>query len=309
MIEEKKKVSANETIIRMIHFMHHEKMDLFYKAVDEYSNGLATSSRYHFRLKKIVDEKPLKLIRLNDISDDVKKLISSNIFSEDNVFLNDSTKEVIDELILEWKNADVYNFHNLKIRNKILLHGSTGNGKTTIARHISKLAELPFIEINSDAIIDSHIGNTSSNINRIFNKIQDPCILFWDEIDSIGRKRGIGTDSAAGMENDRMVNSILVNLDRLSNKVILIGATNRRDVLDSAFVRRFDLKYELPAPTDQEKERFSKQMFEYYKLPMAIMPTSFEKYNSYSEIKSMLMDLARKFVLDTILTNNNGQAL
>lgn len=65
--------------------------------------------------------------------------------------------------------------------------------------------------------------------------------MFWDEVDTIGRKRGKGNDSAAGMENERMVNSILVNIEKLSNDVIFIGATNRREVLDSAFLRRFDV--------------------------------------------------------------------
>jgi SpoVK/Ycf46/Vps4 family AAA+-type ATPase len=216
--------------------------------------------------------------------------------------LNDPTKLLLDDLLLEWKNTDVYKYHNLPIRNKILFHGTTGNGKTTIARHVAKLSNLPFVEVNADVIIDSRIGNSGQNISQIFNEIKEPCVLFWDEVDTIGRKRGMANDSAAGMENERMVNSILVNIEKLSNDVIFIGATNRREVLDTAFLRRFDVQFELTAPDELQKDIFLKQLVEYYKLPESYLEIDLTKLNSYSEIKLMLMDLARKYILSNLQT-------
>jgi len=300
---ESKKITANDTIISMIHHINNDKRDLFYKSVEDYTATLSTGGNIHYRLKRLLNSKPMKLVQLDMLPKELKKLIQCSEVTDDNVFLNQETKSLIDELLLEWENRDVYKYHNLPVRNKILLHGVTGNGKTTIARHIAKLSNLPFVEINADLIIDSHVGNSGQNIFKIFNEINDPCILFWDEVDTIGRMRGKGTDSAAGMENERMVNSILVNIEKLSNDVVFIGATNRRSVLDSAFLRRFDVQFELEPPTETQKSMFAKQIVQYYKLPDSYMNTDLLNLISYSEIKMVLMDLARKYVLSNIKTD------
>lgn len=296
---QKKKVSANDTIVSMLNHINMDKRDLFYKSAEEYCKTLAKSGNYHHRIKRLIDEKPLKLMRLDSLSDDIKKLVIQNKITEDNVYLNEKTKIIIDELLLEWKNAETYKFHNIPIRNKILLYGPTGNGKTTLARHIAKLTDLPFVEINADMIIESKIGNSGLNIYKIFNQTNQPCVLFWDEIDSIGRKRGLGTDSAAGMENERMVNSFLINFEKLNSEVIFIGATNRKEIIDSAFLRRFDLQFELSSPSNEEKNRFAKQMYEYYKLPTENI-VSFDSYNSFSDIKLELLNIARKHIVEQL---------
>lgn len=296
-----KKVTANSTILDMMLAIHKNDLDLFYKSAETYLSNLARSNESYDRIRRLIAEKPKKLIQLKDLSADIRKLITFNIdYNNENVFLNNDIQILIDELLIEWKNIDAYKSHNIPIRNKILLHGATGNGKTTIARYIAKLVELPFVEVNSDFIIDSHIGNTGTNINKIFNQIKEPCVLFWDEVDTIGRKRGVGSDSAAGMENERMVNSILVNLDKMSDDVIFIGATNRMNVLDSAFLRRFSIKHELPNPTKQEKEKFIIQMVKYYNIPNKYETELICKYYSFdnfSDIKLALTDYARKYIL------------
>ena len=298
--ETKNKITANDTIVSMLNYINSGKKDLFYKSVEDYASLLGKNSSIRYRINRLISEKPKEFIRLENLSSDIKNLITQSPITEDNVFLNDVTKSIIDELLLEWSNSEVYKFHNLPIRNKILFHGTTGNGKTTVAKHIAKLSNLPFVEVNSDTMIDSKIGNSGFNIHKIFNQINQPCVLFWDEVDTIGRKRGIGGDSAAGLENERMVKSILVNIEKLNNDVIFIGATNRREVLDSAFLRRFDVQFELTAPSELEKEKFAKQMIEYYKLPESFLPETLSQYNSYSEIKMMFMDLARKFILNKL---------
>ncbi len=294
------KVTANDTIVSMLHNINMDKLDLFYKAASDYTKTLARSNNFHNRIERLIAEKPLKFVQLNSLPNDLKKLITISTNTEENVFLNDLTKELIDELVIEWRNSETFKFHNLGIRNKLLFHGITGNGKTTIARHIAKISNLPFVEINADVMIDSKLGNTQYNIHQVLNGIKEPCVLFWDEIDSIGRKRGMVDGSSAGMENERMVNSILVNIEKLNNDVIFIGATNRKDVLDTAFIRRFDVVFELTAPSLSEKDLFAKQMMDYYKLPKTFMPQTLSSYISYSEIKNMFMDLARKFVLDSL---------
>jgi SpoVK/Ycf46/Vps4 family AAA+-type ATPase len=179
-----------------------------------------------------------------------------------------------------------------------LLYGATGNGKTTIARHIAKLYNIPFIEIKSEEVIDSHLGTTSGNIYKIFDGIKEPCVLFWDEVDSVGGKRGGTAKNSAEHENDRMTNSILVNLDRLSPDVMFIAATNRVDVLDSAFIRRFDVKFEIPPPSNEEKEMFFNSIIEHHRIPVSMPDLS--KVNSMAEIKDLVMQLARTYISNNI---------
>ena len=152
-------------------------------------------------------------------------------------------------------------------------------------------------------MIDSRIGSTGTNIHNIFNQIKFPCVLFWDEVDTIGRARGKGNDSAAGMENERMVNSVLVNIEKLKNDVVFIGATNRREVLDTAFLRRFDAQLELSHPSKAEKDLFAQKLIEYYKLPLATYETS--SFSNFSDIRLDLVEYARKHVLSEIQSRTN----
>lgn len=300
MEENKKKLSVNDTITRMIRSVNANNISDFYKIVEQYAETFVYNSNTRYTLLSLVRQRPIQLRSLDELSNDIKKLIIKNELKDENVFLNDQTNKLIEELLLEWKNISVYQYHNLKVRNKILLHGITGNGKTTIARYISKKSELPFIQIKSDEVIDSHLGSTGSNIYKIFNDIKEPCIIFWDEVDSIGCKRGSTDNSSASTENDRITNSVLLNIERLKDDVIFIGATNRKDVLDSAFIRRFDVSFEITPPKDIEKINFAEQLIDYYKIP--IKSPNLSKLNSYSEIKNIIVEIARTHILNLIKT-------
>lgn len=295
-----KKLSPNETIALLVNAINSDSKENFYKTAEQYQKSLAPNGEMSWRIKRLLNDKPKQFTQLSELSSDIKKLIVQKDVGEECVYLNGNAQKFIDDLLIEWKNADLFKYHNLGVRNKILLHGPTGNGKTTIARHIARLTELPFIEVNADLIIDSHIGSSGANIHKIFNQIKMPCVLFWDEVDTIGRARGKGNDSAAGMENERMVNSILVNIEKLSGEVIFIGATNRREVLDVAFLRRFDCQFELGEPSTTEKDLFAKQLIEYFRLPFETYDSN--DFKNFSEIKLNLIDLARKYVLSEIQT-------
>jgi len=298
MLEDKKKISANDAIMTMLRMVISDNLPQFYSTVEAYAKGYAFNNPVRANLLHVLKSKPLQLMKLNDLPPNVKNLIAQCEVNEENVFLSDCISSVIDDIILEWDNSDLYEFHNLKVRNKILLFGETGNGKTTIARHIAKRSNLPFVEVKSDIVIDSHLGNTGANIHNIFKQIQEPCVLFWDEVDSIGSKRGSKNESAAASENDRMTNSILVNIEKLRSDVIFIAATNRVDILDTAFLRRFDLKIEIKPPIDIEKDRFAKQLIKHYNIPFEMPNVS--QLKSYSEVKDCIVGAARESVLNKI---------
>ena len=289
-------MTPTDAIVRMVKAINDSNDGAFYKVANEFAETLANGGYSQGRILSALRMKPMRLRRLDDLPHNIKNLLIQGKNEEENVFLTDTIKAFIETLLIEWQHADVYRMHNISPRNKILLYGPTGNGKTTIARYIARRSGLAFIEINADLVIDSHIGGTSGNIYNIINSISEPSVLFWDEVDSIGMKRG-GDNRAAGFENDRMTNSILTNLQKLDNNVIFIGATNRMDVLDPAFLRRFDVKLEVPAPTKQELQRYFLQLMDHYNLREHILGMSLDGINSYSDAKLRATELARQFLL------------
>jgi SpoVK/Ycf46/Vps4 family AAA+-type ATPase len=291
-----KKMTSTDVIVRMVNAINNDNDSDFYKAVHEFANTLAYGGDNRHRIQSAIKLKPMRLRKLDDLPSNIKNLLIQGGNEEENVFLTETIRAFIETLLIEWQHTEVYRMHNISPRNKILLHGPTGNGKTTIARYIARRSGLAFVEINSDLVIDSHLGVTSGNIYNIISSINEPSVLFWDEVDSIGAKRG-GDNRAAGMENDRMVNSILVNLQKLDDNVIFIGATNRMDALDAAFLRRFDVKLEVPAPTKQELQRYFLQLMDHYNLREQILGMGLEGINSYSDAKLRATESARQFLL------------
>ena len=294
------KITPNDAIALMIKSVNADDKNSFYKVAERYVKTLSKSGENYWRVRKPLNEVPKRLMSLDELPREMKSLISNTAVGDENVYLNDINKHFVESIIKEWENSDIYNFHNLGIRNKILLHGPTGNGKTTIARHFARLSNLPFIEVSSDFVIDSHLGSTGANIHRIFNSIKEPCILFWDEIDTIGKKRNGSDTTSAGMENERMINSILVNIEKLGSDVIFIGATNRKEVLDSAFLRRFDEIFEIGSPTLVEKEMFAASLFDYYNISGHVNLEFVQQFTSFSEIKLRVIKLAREYVLEKL---------
>lgn len=292
---ETKTLTPNDAIRRMIWSMNEDKLVDFYKVTEEYLQSLTIGGKNYHAIKQALNQKPMKMMTLNQLSSDVKKLISTEPEKDEFVYLNPDINKLIKDILFEWENKDMYHLHNLSVRNKILLHGPTGNGKTTVARNIAKVSSMPFVEVRSDMMIDSHLGNTSQNIHKLFNSIKEPCILFWDEVDSIGKRRGGRSDNSAAYENERMVNSILINIDKLSNDVIFIGATNRRDILDEAFLRRFDIQYEVKNPTYIEKSLFAEGLFSYHNIQPQFI--DLENFVNFSEVKDCVIQIARDYVI------------
>lgn len=162
-------------------------------------------------------------------------------FPENRFVLRESEKQVIDKLFAVRKAALQLQELGIHYTCSLLLEGAPGTGKTELARYIAYKADLPFVFLKLSGIIDSALGKTTKNIGTVFDYChRSSCVLCLDEIDAIGSKRGKNFDVS---EMNRITIAVMQELDRLSNNVILIGTTNRADVLDEALVRRFTFKH------------------------------------------------------------------
>lgn len=139
--------------------------------------------------------------------------------------------------------------------NTVLLHGPSGTGKTMFGRYVACKLDLPFYYLNFSRAVDSLMGKTSQNIAAAFDYIRtEPCVFMLDEIDCVSISRSGGHGGAAG-EMNRTTITIMQELDRITGRQLIVGATNRLDVLDPAILRRFSKQHEVTIPCGPEEAR------------------------------------------------------
>jgi len=246
--------SAREYIEREKRMKHTQVAKELEKALfDRNGNGTSFSER---RFKNTVpiprdSEKGFPLLEIKQYDDDFENLIISN-----------EIKNQLDQIIREFKDADILSSYNLSYKKKILLCGNPGTGKTYTARIVSALLNIPLVYIRFDSIISSYLGETASNLRKVFDYIeQGTWIVLFDEFDIIGKNRD---DIHEHGEIKRVVNNFLQMLDNFEGNSILFAATNHQYLLDSAIWRRFDdvLYYELPEKQTRAKlfERYLKSI-------------------------------------------------
>ncbi len=170
----------------------------------------------------------------------------------DKLVLNQDQKDEMEKMVKAIQFKDYLKRIGLLEVGKLLFVGPPGTGKTSTARAMSAKLKLPFLEVRLSMITDQYLGETAKNIDRVFDlaKRMSPCILFIDEFDFMAKTRS--SDENAALK--RAVNSLLKAIDEISlvkHGVLLIGATNHPQLLDSAAWRRFDDILDFPLP-DQE---------------------------------------------------------
>ena len=173
-------------------------------------------------------------------------------------FLRKEEEKIVDRVIAIYRAADKLSEMGIPFLPALILHGQSGCGKTMLARYIAHKAELPFVYVQFSNLVESLLGKTQSNVARVFEYARaTPCVLCFDEMDAIGMARGQKDDVG---EMNRIVIALMQEMDRLSNKTIVIGTTNRFDRLDPALIRRFPLQYKLQ-PLDMAETRELAQKF------------------------------------------------
>ncbi len=172
-------------------------------------------------------------------------------------------KEELVEVVDFLKNPKKYLEIGARIPRGILLYGSTGTGKTLLARSVAGESNVPFFHISGSEFVEMFVGIGASRVRDLFQtaKKAAPCIVFIDEIDAVGRERGAGLGGGHD-EREQTLNQILVEMDGFDREtqVIVIAATNRPDILDSALLRpgRFDRRIILDLPDINDREAILK---------------------------------------------------
>jgi cell division protease FtsH len=166
----------------------------------------------------------------------------------------DEAKEEVNEIVEFLKNPGKFQRLGGRIPRGVLLVGPPGCGKTLLAKAIAGEADVPFFSISGSDFVEMFVGVGASRVRDLFKQAKEnsPCIIFLDEIDAVGRRRGGGFTTGGHDEREQTLNAILVEMDGFEahHQIIVIAATNRADVLDPALTRpgRFDRQVHVPLP-------------------------------------------------------------
>lgn len=172
-------------------------------------------------------------------------------FNENRYYLSNRESKVVEKILKLNKASQRLAEIGVNYINSTILYGESGTGKTTLGRYMAYKMGIPFAYLNFSRVVDSYLGSTQKNISKVFDHVkQQKCVFMIDEIDAIGMRR---RDSKEVGEMSRIVISLMQNLDTLTSDVVLLGATNRLDIIDEALMRRFTTKHEVKRLNEQER--------------------------------------------------------
>ncbi len=164
----------------------------------------------------------------------------------DSLILPEDVEVPILELVEEQLRSDLLRAYNLEPRNRVLLAGPPGNGKTSLAEALADALSVPFLTVRYEAVIGSYLGETAQRISQVFDYARSrQCVLFFDEFDAVAKERGDANETG---EIKRVVSSLLLQIDALPSYVVAVTASNHPELLDRAVWRRFQIRLELPMP-------------------------------------------------------------
>ena len=217
----------------------------------------------------------------------------------DSLFIPKLVYTQVSDLIEEHHRSELLHAHNLSTRNKIILVGSPGNGKTSLAEAIATELMVPFIIIRYETLIGSYLGETAGRLKQVIEYAKTQrCVLFLDEFDTIGKERG---DTHETGEIKRVVSSLLLQLDDLPDYVVVVAASNHPELLDRAVWRRFQIRIELPLPTRDQISQFINLMATKIGVDFGYASETIAKRMlgaNFAEIEELCLAIARRAVLN-----------
>jgi len=280
-----KNVDFNEIAIKMIGYTGADIEVLCKEA------GLKSIKPYFSELKNLQEKVPTQILDKIKVNKqhfiDAMKSVEPSAMREvlidkphvkwEDVGGLENAKEKLRELIeLPLLRPDLFEKAGIKPSKAILLSGPPGTGKTLLAKAVATESNVNFISIKGPELVSKWVGESEKQVREIFKKARQvaPCIIFFDEFDSISKQRGASLNDST----EKMVNQLLTELDGVEEleKVIILAATNRPDLIDPALLRpgRFDSKIELEIPDKKTREK----IFQAHTKNMPLDSINLQKY-------------------------------
>jgi SpoVK/Ycf46/Vps4 family AAA+-type ATPase len=214
------------------------------------------------------------------------------------VILPENQKQILTQVIQEQKNSEKLIQHSMAPINRVLLCGPPGCGKTMTAYALARELNLPVAYVRLDGLVSSYLGQTSTNLRKVFDAVKNQrIVLFLDEFDAIAKKRD---DSNELGELKRVVTTLLQNFDNMPVNVLLIAATNHEHLLDPAIWRRFNVTITLDLPTEKQRMIMIQRWIDKYKIEGKISSKSLAKVTkglSGAGIAELMTAAAKKMLM------------
>lgn len=243
-------------------------------------------------------------------------LIYENVqerFDVDRYYLAKEEQELFKSIKRACKVSSRMKEDKVNFLNSTLLWGVSGTGKTTFAKYVAYMLQKPFFYLKFSMLIDSLMGNTSKNIHLVMDFIRKTdCVFMMDEIDTISLKR---SSASGGSDNEmsRITVTIMQEMDDLfygDNNVILIGATNRKDRMDEALLRRFSIDHEVKILGKEERLLMAGKFFQSLNRPLPLEVSTFcEEEHSQAEINVFMVETLAKIYEQELGEEQNANAI
>lgn len=194
---------------------------------------------------------------LMELPPDIQNLLYkedvSGTFIPERYYVSDREAALTERILRKNRSAQRLGNAGINYLNATLLYGESGTGKTQFGRYLAYTMGVPFCYFNLSRTVDSLMGGTSKNLNKVFNYIKGiPCVFMIDELDAVSSNRARSDSTSASGEMNRTTISLMQNLDQLSSDVVLLAATNRPELIDDAVKRRFPIRHEVQVLSPDE---------------------------------------------------------